>query len=407
MRSTSRPNRAFLTLKCRPAANSTDPNELPKEGGESWVKILVSQFTEVMVLVLIGAAIVSAVVGDLKDVFIILAIGCGVECRAGVLSGISGGTGAGSPERNAGPDGPGAARRPRADGQRGGSGAGGYHSGRIRDSIPADGRLIESVNLQIEESAMTGESVPVQKETDAIEGKAKVPLAERYNMVFMGTAVAYGRGEFAVTGTGLKTELGNIAALLQGVEEGKTPLQGRLETLGKILAAAAGILVVIVFIAGVLRGNPVEEMLLTAISLAVAAIPEGLPAVITISLSLGASRMVRRNALIRRLPAVETLGSVSTICSDKTGTLTRNEMTTTNIALPGHDDIRVSGVGYQPVGEFFSNGSRLHVVNDNALARFLKASALCTDAFLEQNEDDQPWSVVGDTHRRRAAGGGT
>jgi Ca2+-transporting ATPase len=211
------------------------------------------------------------------------------------------------------------------------------------DSIPADGRLLEAVNLQVVEAAMTGESNPSQKESEALSGK--VALADRHNMVFMGTAATYGRGELVVTATGLKTELGNIAAMLQGVEETRTPLQARLESLGKILAAAAVALVVVVFIAGVLRGNPIEEMLLTSISLAVAAIPEGLPAVITISLSLGASRMVKRHALIRRLPAVETLGSVTTICSDKTGTLTRNEMTTTLIALPGHDDIRVTGSG--------------------------------------------------------------
>jgi len=263
------------------------------------------------------------------------------------------------------------------------------------DRIPADGRLIEAFNLQVEESAMTGESVPVDKNTAVIPGE--VTLAERHNMVFMGTAVAYGRGEFVVTGTGLKTELGNIAAMLQGVQETKTPLQERLEGLGKILAAAAGVLVVIVFIAGVLRGNPIEEMLLTAISLAVAAIPEGLPAIITIGLSLGASRMVKRNALIRRLPAVETLGSVTTICSDKTGTLTRNEMTTTMVALPGHEDVSVSGVGYQPVGEFFVDGKRLHAMNDDALARFLKAAALCTDAYVEQEGENGHWTVVGDT----------
>ncbi|GAB4573512.1 MAG: calcium-transporting P-type ATPase, PMR1-type [Anaerolineae bacterium] len=370
------------------------PNELPREAGEPWWKLLIAQFTELMVLVLIGAAVISAFIGDIKDVFVILAIvvlnaalGFYQEYRAEqALAALS------------------AMQVPMVRVRRGGHvtqvSASELVPGDIvlieaGDQIPADGRLIEAANLQIEEAALTGESLPVEKDTHPVEGNA--PLAERHNMVFMGTAVAYGRGEFVVTATGLKTELGNIAALLQGVEESKTPLQERLEQLGKILAIAAGVLVAIVFLAGVLRGNPVQEMLLTAISLAVAAIPEGLPAVITISLSLGASRMVRRNALIRRLPAVETLGSVTTICSDKTGTLTRNEMTVTAIALPGHEDVRVTGVGYQPVGEFLVNGKRLHVVNDDSIARFLKAAALCTDAYLEQEDPDKPWTVVGDT----------
>lgn len=370
------------------------PNELPQEAGEPWWKLLLSQFTEFMVLVLIGAAVVSAFVGDIKDVFIILAIvvlnaalGFFQEYRAEqALAAL------------------GAMQVPVVRVRRGGHVTsvsavdlvpGDMVLIEAGDAIPADGRLVEAVNLQIEESAMTGESMAVEKHIGVINGD--VALAERQNMVFMGTATSYGRGEFVVTGTGLNTELGNIAALLQGVSEGRTPLQERLDHLGKILAAAAGVLVVLVFLAGVLRGNPVEEMLLTAISLAVAAIPEGLPAVITIGLSLGASRMVRRNALIRRLPAVETLGSVTTICSDKTGTLTRNEMTTTMVALPGHEDVRVTGVGYQPVGEFMVNGQRLHAVNNDALARFLKASALCTDAYLEQENPDVPWTVVGDT----------
>ncbi|MBN2469436.1 MAG: cation-translocating P-type ATPase [Anaerolineae bacterium] len=369
-------------------------NELPKESGEPWWKLLFAQFTELMVLVLIGAAVISAVIGDMKDVFIILAIvvlnaalGFYQEYRAEqALAALS------------------AMQVPVVRTRRGGHVTnvtatelvpGDIVLVEAGDSIPADGRLLEAVNLQVEESAMTGESMAVEKDTDPIDHE--VGLGERHNVVFMGTAAAYGRGEFVVTGTGLKTELGNIATLLQGVAESQTPLQERLDNLGKILAAAAGVLVLLVFLAGVLRGNPVEEMLLTSISLAVAAIPEGLPAVITIGLSLGASRMVKRNALIRRLPAVETLGSVTTICSDKTGTLTRNEMTTTMIALPGHDDVRVTGVGYQPVGEFKIGDQRLHAVNDNALARFLKAAALCTDAYLEQEDSDKPWTVVGDT----------
>jgi Ca2+-transporting ATPase len=193
----------------------------------------------------------------------------------------------------------------------------------------------------------------------------------------------------------LKTQLGKIAAMLMGVEEGTTPLQQKLNGLSVTLVRAAVAIVVVVFIAGLLRGIPVNEMLITAISLAVAAVPEGLPAIVTISLSLGAARMVRRNALIRRLPAVETLGSVTTICSDKTGTLTKNEMTATLLALPGHDDVRVTGIGYEAQGEFRANGSTLDPKTDMPVARFLKAMALSTDAYLEQH--DGQVKVVGDT----------
>jgi Ca2+-transporting ATPase len=204
-----------------------------------------------------------------------------------------------------------------------------------------------------------------------------------------------------VTGTGLKTELGKIASLLMGVEESQTPLQKRLDQLSVLLVRGAIVIVVLVFITGVLRGIPVEEMLLTALSLAVAAVPEGLPAVITISLSLGASRMIKRHALIRRLPAVETLGSVTVICSDKTGTLTRNQMTATLLALPGHDDVEITGVGYTPEGDFIERTDnqterKIDPRQDQTVGRFLRAMALATDAYLEQ-EDGSEFEIVGDT----------
>ena len=185
-----------------------------------------------------------------------------------------------------------------------------------------------------------------------------IPLGDRVNMAYMGTTVNYGRGEMVVINTGLRTEIGNIATMLMQVEEGTTPLQRRLNHLGRILATAAIIVVAIVFIVGFwVQGIPAEQMFLIAISLAVAAVPEGLPALVTIGLSLGANRMVKRNALIRRLPAVETLGSVNVICSDKTGTLTKNEMTATYLVLPRHDDIKVEGTGYLPEGNLVSLGT--------------------------------------------------
>ncbi|HML21288.1 MAG TPA: cation-translocating P-type ATPase [Aggregatilinea sp.] len=373
-------------------------NALPVGQGTSIWKLLLSQFTDVMVFVLIVAAAISFAIGDTKDSIVILAIvvlnaalGFFQEYQAEqALAALS------------------AMQTPQVRVRRGGHvhevSAEDLVPGDIvlleaGDRIPADGRLIEAVNLQIEEAALTGESVASEKSVKPLHDNGTPPaVADRTNMAYMGTAVTYGRGVLAVTETGLKTQLGNIAAMLQRVEEGRTPLQDRLAHMSVWLAGAALIVTVLVFVAGVLRGEDLREMFLTAIGLAVAAIPEGLPAVITIALALGARRMVKRNALIRKLPAVETLGSVSVICTDKTGTLTRNEMTVTTIALPGRDEeVRVSGVGYQPVGNFHVGEQQINAVNDEVLARILKAAALNTDAYVEQAEEDAPWSVVGDT----------
>lgn len=199
--------------------------------------------------------------------------------------------------------------------------------------IPADGRLVAASNLKVQEAALTGESEPVEKHTDTLAGE-KIALGDRKNMIFMGTVVTYGRGEALITGTGMKTELGNIAAMLQGVEDEQTPLQKRLAKLGTTLALAALGLIVVVAALSYLRGVDLKTTFMTAISMAVAAIPEGLPAVVTIALALGAKRMLKKKSLIRHLPSVETLGSVTVICSDKTGTLTQNKMTVTDILLP-------------------------------------------------------------------------
>ena len=190
------------------------------------------------------------------------------------------------------------------------------------DRVPADARLIESFNLKIEESALTGESLAVDKATRPLQGDLGV--SDRTNMAWTGTAVAYGRGRGVVTATGMETEFGKIAQLLQTVESTDTPLQQNLDKVGKVLARAGLVVVAFVVGLGLLRGQPFFDLLLFGIALAVAVVPEALPAVVTISLALGVRRMVKRHALIRRLPAVETLGSVSVICSDKTGTLTRD-----------------------------------------------------------------------------------
>jgi Ca2+-transporting ATPase len=370
-------------------------NTLPTDDGTNWIQLILGQFTDLMVIILIVAALISFFLGDSKDVIVILAIvilnailGIYQEYRAEqALAALN------------------ALQVPLVRVRRKSTvqeiSAEDLVPGDVvllqeGDRIPADGRLIESVNLQIDESPLTGESVPVEKNTLALVGQETVAVGDRTNMAFMGTAVNYGRGELVVTSTGLKTELGNIAAMLLQVEQGITPLQRRLNRLGQILAIGAGVIVVIVFITGIIRGIPLQDMFLTSISLAVAAVPEGLPALITISLSLGAARMVRRHALIRRLPAVETLGSVTVICSDKTGTLTKNEMTATHIALPGHPGINITGVGYKPEGKFRREDETFHPSDDNTVGRFIRAIALSTNAHLQQNGVSSV-KVVGDT----------
>ena len=246
--------------------------------------------------------------------------------------------------------------------------------------VPADGRLAESSNLQIEEAALTGESEPVSKDAGVVFESERA-LAERRNMVYSGTIVTMGRGELIITATGMTTEIGKIASLIQAVEEGDTPLQERLDHLGKILAAAAGALVVLLFVMGLMRGDDLETLLLTSVSLAVAAIPEAMPAVVTIALSLGAQRMLKRRALIRSLPAVETLGSVSIIGTDKTGTLTENRMTAVVLDVA---DYRLELESDQPyAGEVRPT-----------IALALVTGVLCNDAALAANEDR--FTAVGD-----------
>lgn len=257
------------------------------------------------------------------------------------------------------------------------------------DRVPADARLLEAVNLQAEEAALTGESVAVEKQLEKLEGE--LPVGDRTNLVHAGTVLTYGRGRAVVVATGMQTEFGRIAQLLQTVETSRTPLQQNLDRVGSALAKVALVVVALVVALGLFRGQPFVEMFIFGIALAVAVVPEALPAVVTISLALGVQRMVKRNALIRRLPAVETLGSTSVICSDKTGTLTRDEMTVRR-AFVGGELYEVTGAGYEPKGDFVLGGAR---VDTPPLRAMFEAAVLASDATVS-HDAERGWHVTGD-----------
>ncbi|WRP08391.1 cation-translocating P-type ATPase [Rossellomorea aquimaris] len=254
------------------------------------------------------------------------------------------------------------------------------------DRIGADVRLIETNNLEIEESALTGESVPVTKSTNPVIGE-NMSLGDLENMAFMGTMVTRGNGIGVVTSIGMKTAMGQIADMIQKAETMITPLQRKLEELGKILISVALVLTALVVGIGVIQGHDMYTMFLAGVSLAVAAIPEGLPAIVTVALSLGVQRMIKKKAIVRKLPAVETLGCASVICSDKTGTLTQNKMTVTHLWSGGRT-WTVTGTGYEPDGQFYSGEQRVTPHSENALQQLLTFGMLCNHAELVTREEN-------------------
>lgn len=261
------------------------------------------------------------------------------------------------------------------------------------DFVPADSRIVYATgNFSTHEASLTGESTSVEKNTVTI-GKEEVALADRSNMIYMGTSVVSGKGRAIVTATGMDTELGKIAGMIQQIEKTGTPLQKKLAEFGKIIVYICFILVAVIFLIGYLRGEELLELFLTSVSLAVAAIPEGLPAVVTIALALGVQRMVKRHCLIRKLPSVETLGCTTVICSDKTGTLTKNEMTVKSVFVSGKH-VEISGIGYKPEGEFTVNRERINPEKVPGLTQLFNISVLCNGAEL--NKDDTDYSIVGD-----------
>lgn len=378
---------------------TTGPNTLVERGIKSpWV-ILAAQFTGIMMVILIVASVVSALLGEYADAIVI-----GVIVILNALLGLS--------QEYRAEKAMAALKRmavPTVKVRRGGD----VREISSRDLtpgdiviletgnlVPADCRLLEAVNLRIQEAALTGESEPVEKNTTSLTGES-ISIGDRRNMAYMGTVVTYGRGLALVAETGMRTELGSIAAMIQSVKRESTPLQKRLEQLGKGLALAALVIVIIIFAQGLIRGGlgieNIKLMFLTAISMAVAAVPEGLPAVVTIALALGAQRMLRRRALIRKLLAVETLGSVTVICSDKTGTLTENRMTVTVVDVAGYRVDLIERLKRD--GSVHSNADSRPAIPQahSGIAPLLAAGALCNDAVLKIGAAGQdPFIAMGD-----------
>ena len=393
-------------------------NELPEAPPSSLLKLFFSQFANVIVWVLIGAAVVSGLLEDWLDAAAIVTIV--------FLNGLLGFVQEFRAEQSL------AALRKMSV-----SMARVFREGVLRsiparelvpgdlilleagDRVPADARLTYAANFQSQEASLTGESTPVQKHAGILDA-ADVPLADRINLVFMGTIAVSGKARALVVATGLRTELGRIASMIQQASEAEraeTPLQRRLEQFGYTLLWLALGVVAVVFGLGYWRGEPLLAMFLTSVSLAVAAVPEGLPAVVTITLALGVTRMAKRHALIRKLPAVETLGSATVICTDKTGTLTKNEMTVTKLFV-GDASFDVTGEGYSPVGEIRQRSAELNVLSPESsgqrgnssspssapstqrstlnpgLRRLLTAAVLCNGATLRQ--ENGAWQVIGD-----------
>jgi P-type Ca2+ transporter type 2C len=365
-------------------------NELVEKGGRTPFRIFWEQITATMVLILIAAAVVAGLLGDLKNTIAISAIVI-LYAILGFVQEYRAEQAIAALKKLSVPN-----VKVTRDGQLKEISARDLVPGDILqleagNVIPADLRLLEAVNLRIQEAALTGESEPVEKQSAALSGN-DLPLGDRRNMAYMGTIVTQGRGLAVVVATGMQTELGRIADLIQQSGTDETPLQKRLDQLGKNLAVIGTLIAVLIAVLGLLRGDELRHMLLTAVSVAVAIVPEGLPAVVTITLALGAQRMLAKNALIRKLPAVETLGSVTVICSDKTGTLTENRMTVVVMDVAEHE---------LDLTEEMDRGGSIHATRDlstpaqSALSLTAIGGALCNDARLI-DEGDNRFHTLGD-----------
>ncbi len=392
------PATALATLNSDPKQGLSDdeakarldaygPNEIQEAKKASSWRLLLSQFKETLVLILIVAAIISIAIGEALDSAVILAIvfasaGLGFyqeyraekslallkKLAAPAATVLRGGQTKVLPTRELVP--------------------GDLIILDPGDKVPADARIVEGMNLQIDEAVLTGESAPVDKSPKVLE--AEVPMNERNNIAFSGTIVTYGRGKAAVFATGMGTEFGKIARLIQTDEQEQTPLEKRMNELGNWMIKVLLVTVALVSLLGVLHGRALPEMFLWGVSLAVAAVPEALPAVVTGALSIGVYRMARRNSIIRHLPSTETLGSTTVICSDKTGTLTRGEMTVRKVYAQGNL-FEVAGVGYEPHGDF---NPPLTPADDDPVRFACLCGALCNDAKLTKQNGS--WKIIGD-----------
>jgi len=365
-------------------------NELQDESKNSPWLLLLEQFKNLLIIILLVAVILSALLGEVTDaivIFIIVVFAAGL----GFIQEYRAEKAIQALKRMAAP-----LASVFRDGQEQEAQARELVPGdviviRTGDKIPADARIIVDYNLRTEEAALTGESLPVEKSLEAVDAGAV--LGDRLNMLFMGTVAVYGRCTAIVTSTGANTEFGKIAGLLKDVREEKTPLQVNLDKMSKWIAIAALTLCFILAVLGVLRGHPPLEMLIWGVSLAVAAVPEALPAVVTISLALGVSKMVKKHALIRKLPAVETLGCTTVICSDKTGTMTQDQMTLRKIWV-SNSVIDITGAGYEPVGSFLIDNNKIDHLKYEAMLTYLQSANLCSDTRLLQ--ENGQWRIKGD-----------
>jgi P-type Ca2+ transporter type 2C len=370
-------------------------NELEEKPRPGFWRMLLGQLSSFIVIVLIVAGVVSAVLGDFIEAGAILAI-VTLNALLGVVQERRAEEALAALRRMAAPE-----AQAIRDGHRVSVPGRELVPGDLvvlesGNFVPADLRLVETVNLRIEEAALTGESVAVEKDARVVL-RQDVPLGDRLNTAFMGTVVAYGRGRGVVVTTGMHTQIGLIAAMLQAAEDESTPLQRKLDQLGKVLGWAALAVCALVFLVGWARGYEPFEMFIIAVSLAVAAVPEGLAAVVTITLALGMREMIKRHALIRRLASVETLGSTTVICSDKTGTLTQNQMTVTRLWVDG-TLLEVTGQGYDPVGQFRVEGKPVDLIQMPGASTALWAAVLANDAEVEAADDEHAsrFRVVGD-----------
>ncbi len=377
------------------------PNRLTEGKKVSLFLLFLNQFQDFMVLVLLGATLISGLLGEYTDAIAIIAIVV-INAVLGFVQEYRAEKSLHALKELTAPT-----AKVNRDGEEQVVPAVDLVPGDIillesGDRVPADAKLFKANGLYVEESALTGESVPAGKQTNPIPHK-DVPLGDQTNLLFMGTSITRGTAVAVVIETGMNTEMGKIANLIDSTESMDTPLQRRLEQLGKILIVVALLLTVVVVVTGIWHGQDAYGMFLTGVSLAVAAIPEGLPAIVTIALALGVQRMIKRKAIVRKLPSVETLGCASVICSDKTGTLTQNKMTVTYI-WTGGKSFEVTGTGYDPAGTFRRENQEIDPRRDSDLLKILEIGTVCNNAKIRKEQDKKGlmkrtqtfWSIQGD-----------